>query len=155
MKSIAAEIEKLRKCSLDDLVGMYRKLFGKDPRVRHREHLWKRCAWKIQEQRFGGLSGVARRRLEELIAEIDIPAGENKRVVTGALRRPHRPDDPPVGTVLTRTWRGREFRCTIVDGGYEVDGVLHRSLTAAAKAVTGSHWNGKLFWGLTKRKKAQ
>ena len=88
MKSIAAEIERLRNCSLDDLVNTYREHFGKEPRVKHsREWLWKRIAWRVQEKQFGGLSGVARRRLDALIAEIDIPAGENKRVVTGALRR--------------------------------------------------------------------
>ncbi len=156
MKSIAAEIERLRKCSLGDLVNSYREHFGKEPRVKFsREWLWKRIAWRIQEKQFGGLSGVARRRLDALIAEIDLPAGENKRIVTGALRGPHRPDDPPVGTMLTRSWRGQEFTCTIVDGGYEVDGVVYRSLSAAANALTGSRWNGRLFWGLVKRKKAQ
>ena len=102
MKSIAQEIEELRKLSTNDLVNRYRELYGKAPRVKNREHLWKRCAWKIQEQRFGGLSGVARRRLDELISEIDLPVGEKTRAVTGALTRPPRPDEPPVGTVLTR-----------------------------------------------------
>ncbi len=156
MKSIAAEIERLRKCSLDALVNSYREHFGKEPRVKFsREWLWKRIAWRIQEKQFGGLSGAARRRLDGLISEIDLPVEEKKRAVTGALTRPPKPGDPPVGTVLTREWHGQEITCTVVDGGFEIDGVLHKSLTAAAKAVTGSHWNGKLFFGLTKRKAAK
>ena len=153
MKSIAAEIERLRKCSLDDLVNSYREHFGKEPRVKYsREWLWKRIAWRIQANQFGGLSGVARRRLDQLMDDISLPTEERTRAVTGALKRPPRPGDPPVGTVLTREWHGQEITCTVVDGGFEVDGVLYKSLTAAAHAVTGSHWNGKLFFGLTKRK---
>ncbi len=156
MKSIAAEIENLRKSSLDDLRETYREHFGREPRVKYsREWLWKRIAWRIQEKRFGGLSALAKRRVNELIAELDLPSEEKQRAVTGALRRPGTAKEPVPGTVLSRKWRDREVSCKLVEGGYESDGVVYRSLTAAARAVTGSRWNGKLFWGLTKRKKAR
>ena len=155
VKSIAQKIEELRRLSTNDLVNRYGELYGKAPRVKNREHVWKRCAWKIQEQRFGGLSGVARRRLDELISEIDLPIGEKTRAVTGALKRPPKPGEPPVGTVLTREWHGREISCAVVENGFECEGVVYRSLTAVANAVTGSRWNGKLFFGLVKRKKAK
>ncbi len=151
MKPITAEIEELRAMTVPALVVRYTELFGKPPRSRHRTHLWRRCAWKLQEQRLGGLSNMAKARLAELIGEIDLPLGEADppRSVEGNLRRP---DDPPVGTVLSRTHRGREVQVRRVEGGWEVDGVTYRSLSAAAKAVTGSHWNGKLFWGVSKRR---
>jgi len=57
-----------------------------------------------------------------------------------------------VGTVFTRTWKGGEVRTVAVEGGYEYEGAVYRSLSAVAKAVTGSHWNGRLFFGLTARK---
>ncbi len=131
----------------------YRKLHGREPKVRNRTWLWKRCAWKVQEQRLGGLSTVAKRRLEELISEIDLPLGERQQTVTGALRSPTRAQQHRVGTVFTRTWKGREVRTVAVDGGYEYEGAVYRSLSAVAKAVTGSHWNGRLFFNLTTRKK--
>ena len=65
-----------------------------------------------------------------------------------------KPGDQPVGTTLTRVWRGNEIRTTRVEGGWEYDGVMYRSLSAVAKAVTNSHWNGRLFFGVTKRKRA-
>ncbi len=71
------------------------------------------------------------------------------------LKKNRRLDDPAPGTVLTRTWNGQEIRVLVRDDGYERDGELFRSLTAVARAVTGSKWNGRLFFGLTKRKKAQ
>ncbi len=155
MKTIAQEIAELRRMNVPGLLERYRELYGKDPRIKHRDWLWKKCAWRLQEQRLGGLSAVAKRRLEELIAEIDVPLAEKQRTVSGALRGPRRPGDPVVGTTLTRDWKGHEVRVSVVDSGYEHDGVLYRSLSAVAKAITGAHWNGRLFFGLTKRKGAK
>ncbi len=152
MKSIAEEIGELRALPISELVTRYEAAFGRAPRVRHREFLWKRVAWKLQEQRLGGLSTVAKERLDRLIAEIDIPLDECTRSATGRLRSP-----PKASTTATivRTWRGTEYRATPVPGGYDVNGVLHRSLSAAAQAITGTKWNGRLFFGLTKPRKAQ
>jgi hypothetical protein len=60
---------------------------------------------------------------------------------------------PSPGTVITRSYRGRELRLLVLDEGYELDGVHYGSLTEAARAVTGSHWGGPLFWGLVQRKR--
>ena len=146
------EIDALRELSTTQLVKRYVELFGKPPRVKNREWLWKRCAWKLQEQRYGGLSAVAKQRLEVLVAEIDLLVEENRRCVSGTLRMKRRARKDKVGTVFTRTWHGREIRVQVVEGGYEWDGVLYTSLSAVANAVTGSHWSGRRFFGLTKRK---
>ena len=135
-----------------ELVPRYRELWGKEPRVQHQVWLWKRCAWKLQEIEYGGLSEVAKRRLEELIAEIEIPPAEGDRTVSGKLER-RRPDDPAPGTTIMRIYKGRELRLQVLEDGYELDGVLHKSLSAAAHAATGSRWSGRLFWNLRKRGK--
>ena len=150
-KSITQEIAELRAMGVPELAERYETVFGRPPRVKHRDWLWRRIAWKIQEQRFGGLSEVAKRRLDELIAELDLPLSK-ERAVRGRLARP---GDPPLGTTLTRVWKGREVRTTAVESGWEHDGVVHRSLSAVAKAVTGSHWNGRLFFGLKSRRRAR
>jgi hypothetical protein len=153
MKTIETEIQKLRQLSVGQLVDKYREVLGKEPRVRHKEFLWKRICWKLEEQRTGGLSAVARARLEALIAEIDLPVEENRRRVTGPLRGKNRASDEKPGTTYSRTYKGQEIRAVVVEAGYEWDGKVYRSLTAVARAVTGSAWNGRLFFGLTKRKK--
>ena len=96
MKSVTEEINALRNMKVPELVAKYKAVFGKEPRVKHKEHLWKRIAWKIQEQRFGGLSVAAQRHLEKLMAEIDLPIKENQRAVTGKIRGPRAPSDPAV-----------------------------------------------------------
>ena len=155
MKSVEKEIAELREMETPDLVAEYERLFGRPPRCRNREHLWRRCAWRIQEMKFGGLSRVAKARLEELISEIDLPLTERQRTVAGVLKRPPKPGDPSVGTILVREWRGKQIEVRVVEGGFEFEGVVYKTLTAAAKAVTGTHWNGRLFFGLTERKRSQ
>ncbi len=147
-KSIAEEIAELRGLPVSELVVRYEAVYGKPPRVKHRDWLWRRIAWKIQEQRFGGLSEVAKRRVDELIAELDLPLGRAHTVREKIGRR----GDPPLGTTLLRTWKGREIHAKRTEEGWEYNGVVHRSLSAVARAISQSHWNGRLFWGLTKRR---
>ncbi len=153
MKSIPQEIAALRAMAVPELVGRYEVAFGKPPRVKHRDWLWRRIAWKLQEQRFGGLSTVAKKRLDELIAELDLPLS-GKRTVRGKVNGRGTASDPVVGTVLVRKWREQEICATRTEEGWEHDGVLHRSLSAVAKAVTGSHVSGPAWFGLVPRKRA-
>lgn len=151
MRSMTKEISELRAMNAHELAEKYEELFGKKPRIKHREWLWKRLAWKIQEQRFGGLPDVSRRHLSVLMKEIELPIQPKKRSHTGQRRVPKTPNQLAVGTTLTRTWHGHEYRATVLENGIEYDGVVYRSLSAVAKEITGSKWNGRLFWGLTKR----
>ncbi len=158
-RPMATVIAELRELDVASLVDRYEAVHGKPPRTKHRDWLWRRVAWKVQEQRFGGLSTVAKRRLDELIAELDLPLGNNGTTVRGEVREgrggSRRPTDPVLGTTLTRAWKGREIHATAVEGGWEHEGVQYRSLSAVAKAVTGSHWNGRLFFGLKSRRRTR
>ena len=147
MKSVATIINELRAMPVSDLVIEYESAFGKPPRVKHREWLWRKIAWRIQEQRFGGLSSVAMKRLDELIADLDIPLTTGS-TATGKIR-----SGPITGTTVRRVWKGIEIETVRIEGGWEYDGRVYRSLSAVAKAVTGAHWNGKLFFGLSRRSK--
>jgi len=153
-KSITQEIQELQAMTVPELVEQYESVFGKPPRVKHREWLWRRIAWRIQEQRFGGLSQVARRKLDELIAELDLPLGRD-RVVRGSLETPGRSSDPIPGTTLVRDWKGIEVRATKAEGGWEHDGTVYRSLSALVKAVTGSHCSGRAWFGLKPNKRSK
>ncbi len=148
------EIAALRKMKTADLVTRYCELHGHPPRIQHHEWLWKRVAWKAQERAYGGLSAVAKRRLEELIAEIELPAEDQARTVTGKLKKRRKPGATKPGTTITRTWRGQEIVVHARQNGFEHDGTTYRSLSAIAKQITGTHWNGKLFFGLAQRKEA-
>jgi hypothetical protein len=152
--ALPEEIETLQKLSVPELLARYREVFAKEPRSKNRALLWKRIAWKLEEQRLGGLSQVARDRLEELIQQIRVPTEDDGG--RGVKRRPRTvppPKDLSVGTTLTRVWHGQAVRAKVVESGFEYDGKVHRSLSAIAKAITGAHWNGRLFFGLTARQR--
>ena len=153
-KSIPEEIAELQAMPVPELVDRYEAVIGKLPRVKNRTWLWRRIAWKIQERRFGGLSAVAKRRLDELILDLDLPL-TGERTVRGRVNGSARRGEPVVGTTLTRAWKGREIQATRTEKGWEYEGVVHRSLSAVVKTITGSHASGPAWFGLTKRRAEQ
>jgi hypothetical protein len=151
--TLADQIAALDEAPTDDLIAQYTRLHGKGPRTRNRSWLVARVAWKIQEEALGGLSPAATKRLDELIAQLDGPLAPGASTARAAAPRPpRRTTGPATGTVLTKTWRGRDIRVHVREDGFEYESEVYRSLTAVAKAVTGAHWSGALFFGLRKRK---
>ncbi len=163
MKStMAARIRALQEMTVPELRAKYREVFGEETRSRHKENLWKAIAWRLQALEEGDLSERARRRAGELANDADVrvraprnafgdgsaPTGERTRV--HAFGRAHDARLPMAGTVITREYRGRLIRVTVLDHGFEHEGKVYRSLTALVHEVTGSHWNGYHFFGLTK-----
>ncbi len=151
MSTIAQRIRELQDMTTAQLAEHYEDVFGQPPRVRNKAFLRRRVAWKLQELEFGGLSEPAKARLDDLIAQIDLPLGDpGPRRERSVHRRETKA--PLVGTTLVRNWRDQEIRVEVRANGFEWDGTLYRSLSAVAKAITGSTWNGRLFFGLTKRR---
>jgi len=156
--NIAREVADLKRMTVKELRGRYLDVFGELARSGNKDFLWKRIAWRIQALSEGDLPERARRRAEELANDADLrirrppekpptPAAVTK---TSAVRF-HSSKLPMPGTVLTREYKGQTITVTVRDNGFEYLGEVHRSLSAIAKAVTGSHWNGLYFFGLTGR----
>jgi len=157
--SLIREIAEMKKMSLDDLRQRYREVFGEEPRSANKDHLWKRIAYRLQEIKHGGLSPEARARLEELGR--DAPKmclrsmGQGKRVPAKAAAFTGRRDPriPPKDTVLTRWHSGIEHRVAVLERGFEYAGRSYRSLSAVAREITGTAWNGYGFFGLLGKKR--
>jgi hypothetical protein len=152
-EELRAEIAGLDALSVAELRGRYRDLFGEESHSRNRRYLIRRCAWGIQAREFGGLSEAARRRALDIARLADLrrtppPEAKTRRVPVNS-----RPDPklPPPGTVLVRPYKGREIRVVVLDDGFEHEGTVYRSLSAVAKAVTGTHCSGPAWFGLVKR----
>ena len=98
--------------------------------------------YKLQEQRHGGLSRATRSLLQQIVA----------RTQEGGPKTP-----PPrkllPGTRLVRDWHGIGHTVVVLEKGFEYDGKHWKSLSSIAKAITGAHWNGPRFFGLTGTKK--
>ena len=154
MSTIAQQIRELQELAPAQLAERYAELFGKPPRVRNAAFLRRQVAWKLQERKFGGLSEQGKARLNELIRKIDLPiAAPPPKPKPRTL--PEQPNAPSIGTTLVKQWHNMEIRVEVREGGFEWDGTLYTSLSAVARAITGTNWNGRLFFGLTKRRAAQ
>jgi hypothetical protein len=148
--SLQKQVDALHDMTVAELREKYAEVFREESRSRHKDFLRKRIAWRLQANEEGGLSERARRRAQELANDADLRLlAPVARTVSGHLPRSHDRRLPMPGTVLTREYKGRKIAVTVLDGGFEHAGTVYRSLTAVAKVVTGSHWNGMLFFGLT------
>ena len=152
---IDRELAALERLTAGQLAERYAEVCGERPRSRHRMWLLRRIAWRLQARAEGGLSERARRRAEELADEADVRVTP-PRTKTIALRpqrveSPAQVSDPRLpapGTSLTRAYKGRKVVVQVLADGFEYAGERYTSLSAVAKAVTGSHMNGFRFFGL-------
>ncbi len=153
---LSEAIAALAKLSGPALRARYAELFGDATRVGNRAWLVRRIAWRLQSQAEGGLSERARRRAAELANEADLRLNPPPATAPVALSL-HRGDPrlPAPGQVLTRPYKGRQIQVTVRERGFEYEGVVYPSLSAVAKAITGSHCSGYLFFRLRPAKEAQ
>ena len=139
--SIAAQVAALPKTPTPELRQMWRTLYNKEPPGFSRSYLVSRLAYRIQELAYGGLKPGTRAKLNALADGLD-PQAARKRVVNG----------PVVGTRLIREWRGVEQRVTVLADGFEWESRRYKSLSAVARAITGTQWNGWSFFGLKRNR---
>lgn len=152
MTSLAQRVAALQDAPLDDLVTEYERLYERPPYLRRRSWLLRRVAWGIQAEALGGLSKDALKRIESLIEEIDVPLTGDPVHAHGTLARARDRDGLRIGNTITRQYQGREFLVRVVPGGFEYEGIVYKSLSAVAKVITGTRWNGRLFFGVANRK---
>ena len=147
MSSTLRQITQLETLSAAQLESRWRTLFGTDPPAGQRRFLVKRLAYRIQELTYGGLSEAARTRLEEIAQEAGLDE-EASLPGRGRHTRKHRRELPVAGTRLVRIWNDRRYEVTVTTTGFEFEGRPYRSLSSIANAITGTHWNGRVFFGL-------
>jgi hypothetical protein len=136
--SVLAQLAALPEKTLPELKQLWRELYDREPPSGNKPFLIKRLAYRIQELAYGGLSARAEAKLNVLIEE------EDRRVK--GLPSLRKGDRPIAGTRLIRQWQGVEHCVTVLDDGFEYEGAKYRSLSAIARAITGTRWNGPLFF---------
>ena len=154
-KSITAQIRDLQEMTVPELRARYTEVFGEETRSRHKQQLFRKIAWRIQELAEGGLSERAKTRAGEIANEADIRLRPPKGFFAGDAPRPERRlrDSrlPIPGSVIEREYKGHTVAVSVLDDGFEYDGQTYRSLSGIAREITGTNWNGMLFFGLTRK----
>ena len=138
--SVLARVAALKSAPMADLKATWRDLFGKEPPPFNRRYLESRLAYRIQELAYGGLKPETVERLEALADDLDDDRSKVRRHGTNSR--------PIAGTQLVREWQGVEHRVTVTDGGFLHQSKPYKSLSAIARAITGTRWNGWVFFGL-------
>ena len=158
LPNLAAGLAALPRLHVSELRVKFAEVFGELTSSHNRVWLVKRIAWRLQAQAEGDLSERARRRATELIADADLrltappaDAGTPTQEQPVTLRVPGNDRLPRPGTILTRRYKGRALQVEVLEHGFAFDGQVFRSLSAVAKAVTGSHCSGHFFFGLTEK----
>lgn len=138
--TVLARVAALKTLPIPELKQQWRDLFESEPPPYNRRFLEHRLAYRIQEIAFGGLKPETLERLEALAEELD------RSCNIGRFRRAR--DMPVTGTRLVREWQGVEHHVTVRDDGFEYQGSRYKSLSAIARRITATRWNGWVFFGL-------
>jgi hypothetical protein len=153
MASIWSEIDHLRHKTVAQLQIRYLEVFGEPSRSNHKQFLIRRIAWRLQALAEGDLSERARDRALRLARDADLRLRAPQSLVwqpgTAAARGRHRDSRLPLpGTVLTRTFRDQHITVQVLEKGFEYEGTVYRSLSAVARQISGTQWNGFSFFRL-------
>jgi hypothetical protein len=161
--NVGKEVAALRRMSADELRAHYAELFGEEAwTTNNRVWLVKRIAWRMQALAEGDLSDRARQRAKELANDADLRLSPprphriapNPVVRTPPTARQTKKDSSQLrpGTILARKYRGEMLEVRVLARGFEFEGAIYPSLSAVAKAITGSHCSGHLFFHLTEKR---
>lgn len=139
MTPIMRQISDLKDKSFAELKKLWLEYNQTEAPPYRRGYMIRALAYRIQELTYGGLSPQTARKLDELIAE-----AEGLKI-----KRKSKPVQMPVtGTRLIREWRGERHEVVVLPNGFEYAGRQWKSLSAIAELITGTHWNGLMFFGL-------
>ncbi len=136
--TVLAQMAQLPHLPMPRLWALWDELFNQRPGHHHRTYLESRIAYKLQERAFGGLASHVRRKLELIGKTGEVP-NHKRRADTSLVP----------GTTLVREYNGITYRVHVLeDGRFDLDGRPFKSLSAVARAITGSVYSGPVFFGL-------
>jgi hypothetical protein len=160
---VVAAMYELQDLKIPALRKRYRELFGEESKSSNKQFLFRRIAFRLQANAEGDLSERARRRAVEIADDRDLRVRAPKEFLIGAdpSSRGIDPTRPPKdwrlpgpGTLLTRRVGDRQIVVKVLEDGFEYESRVYRSLSAIAREITGTRWNGLAFFRLAKGRNA-
>jgi Protein of unknown function (DUF2924) len=143
--ALEAEIGRLPDLGHEELRERWKLLFGRPaPKSLKRKFMARAVAYQMQVAAYGGLSAATKRRLREIA--IAVRNGDHTGVLGGVQIKP--------GTQLIRQWQNTTYTVMVLDDGFAMGRRTYKSLSAIAKAITGTNWNGYAFFGIKRAARA-
>jgi hypothetical protein len=144
---ILARLAALKAMSVNELKTEWQAMFDAPAPNNSRTFLESRLAYRIQELTYGGPDKQTRRLLDLLADEVEGTLTRKSQIAD--------PRNPVVGTKLIREWDGIAHTATVLKEGFEWGGQRYKSLSAVAREISGTRWNGYRFFGLRERKREE
>jgi hypothetical protein len=143
--SVAAQVANLPALPMAALWVLWDRYFPRRPDKVNRTYLESRVAYKLQEAVYGGLAAKPRQRLIQIgQQQSKIPQRKVREVLHFVP-----------GTVMVREYAGEEHRVTVTaEGRFAYAGQSYKSLSAVARQITGTPWNGLVFFNVRKTRGA-
>jgi len=142
---VLSRLAALKAMSIPDLMGEWQNLFQTEAPNNSRAFLELRIGHRIQELTYGGPDRTTRRALDLLADEVEGKSTRKSQIAD--------PRTPVIGTRLIREWDGVEHTITVLKDGFDWQGRKYKSLSAVARKITGTRWNGYRFFGLGNTRK--
>jgi hypothetical protein len=137
--SLEADLDRVETSRLSELREIWKEKLGYDPPpLRSREIFRRMLGYRLQAAALGDLSPSVKRKLAAIEARRSSP-GEKSKPAAVRLR---------AGTLLIREWKGVRHEVRVTADGFGHEGATYKSLSEVARVITGSRWNGPLFFGL-------
>src|ERR1700693_6327569 len=163
--TVVAAIDQLRTLNVITLRKKYQQIFGGESKSSNKQYLFRRISWPLQANAEGGLSDRACHRAVQIADEADLRTRAPKGFLSAQVSvsatstvDPSQPQRdarlPASGSLLSRRLKDRQIIVKVLAEGFEFESRHYRSLSAIAREVTGTRWNGLLFFGLTERRDA-
>jgi hypothetical protein len=140
-ETLISEIGNAAAADLESLRTEWRLRWGEPPRYRSRDLLMRAFLYKLQSEASGDLPAQAQRRLADL----------GRRFMADRSFVPPAANKLLPGSSLIREWQGKRHEVAVVDGGFVYQSETFRSLSSVAHRITGTKWNGPVFFGLKRR----
>ncbi|MBF0143064.1 MAG: DUF2924 domain-containing protein [Magnetococcales bacterium] len=134
---VIKRVTALPGMSTQELRRMWREVNNTDPPPYNKTFLVRRLTYRLQELVYGGLPSSCLKRLESIANQED----KSPNMIAKSVGY-----EPVAGTRLLREWKGVEHCVTVMEDGFEYQGRRFKSLSSVARAITGTQWNGRIFF---------
>lgn len=152
--TVLGHIAELQRLPMSELSERWRVLMGGEAPPYNKAFLLKRLIYRVQELAYGGLPMAAHQAMEQALAAAgydELAATRDDARAVAQTLPARKPGTPVAGTRLVREWNGQRYEVLTTHDGFEFEGRPYKSLTAVAKAITGTHWNGMAFFGMRRK----
>lgn len=136
------QVLALQNQPIQELKQLWQQLFDEPAPPYQKNYLITRLAHRLQELAYGPMTEKPAATLDAMANQMEKGKKFSNHMLNGK---------PTVGTKLIREYQGVNYEALVAENGFVYRGQTYKSLSAIARRITGTHWNGPLFFGLRTR----